>query len=124
MLVHRDPGLRRLDAGGLEVELLDVRHAAGGEQHFLGAALVRLLALVARRDRRHHLVAVLPDPLDEDIRCELDSLGLQGRSERGRGLGIGERRDSLGRVDDPHLGTEARERLTELEPDRAAPDDQ
>ena len=44
MLVHRDPGLRRLDAGGLEVELLDVRHAARGEQHFLGAPLVRLLA--------------------------------------------------------------------------------
>ena len=56
--------------------------------------------------------------------AELDPLVLERRCERGRRLGVGERRDPLGRVDDPHLGAEARERLTELEPDRAAPDDQ
>jgi len=123
VLVHGDPAPGRLDADGLEVELLDIRHAARREQHPVRVTLVRFRA-VARRDRRDHLVAFLAQPLDEDIRRELDPLCLQRRRERRRGVGIGERRDPLGRVRDPHLGAEARERLAELEPHRAAADDE
>ena len=125
VLVDDDPGLRRLDAGGLELELLDVRHAAGREQDPLRRARSYGVRAVARRDRRDHLVAVLPHALHEDVRSDARSPRPRARPRASAAASASARgaiRSTASTI--VTCGAEARERLAELEPDRAAADDE
>jgi hypothetical protein len=121
--VDGDSGPRRLDADRLEVQALDVGRAPRRNQKRLRPHLEGLRA-VLRRDGCRHLTAVAADGLDEDREREVDPLVVERRGQGGRGFGVGERRDPVGRVDDRHARAEARERLAELEPDRACADDE
>src|SRR5919197_4648025 len=113
MVVGLDPYSCALYAGSLEVQLLDVRHAPGGEQDLFRTHFVFIRA-VPRRDGGDDFVPVPASALDEDGGFDPDPLLLESRHEHRGGLRVRGGADPLQRVDDRDLGAEAPEDLAEL----------
>ena len=121
--IDGDARLRSLDSRPLELELFEIRDAPRGEEDPADVKLT-FVAAVARREHRDGLAAVLADRLHERVQDDLDALVLERARDLGRRIAVVAECDPVDRVHDRHSGTEAGERLPELEPDGAAADDQ
>ena len=124
VLVDDDAEPVVLDPELVEVQRLDVRHAARREQDALDAKLTRSLSL-HRDDRRDHVVAVATDALHVRGEHDLDAVVLlEHLLEHRGGLRVRARREPVGALDDGHTRAEAREDLRELQADGPAADDE
>lgn len=116
-LVDRDASPSRLYAGVAEVQRLDVRRAADGDEDLVDTQFTR-----ARADQVEHLVGAV-DVYRADLRVvvDLDALGGELPLEDGDQLGIVARDQVRPALDDGDLGPQPAERLRELDPDWPPP---
>ena len=121
--VHLDDAPIGLDRRGLEADVLDVRGAAGRDEHHLGAELRRVLALGT--DQQADAVVVGRDGLriETGVGHHRDAaLGELALDELAH-LAVLERHDPGQVLEHGHLDPDVVEHRRELDADRAGPDD-
>ncbi len=108
------------DPGRVEPEAVDVRRAAHGHEQRVAVERERL-AVAPNVDRRGRAARLDADHLRAEQQAH--AVAHHRLRDHGRRLGLVAREHTLAAVHERHLTPEARERLRQLAPDRAAADD-
>ena len=121
--VDLDDAAVGLDLGGLQADVLDVGGATGGDEHHLGPQLLRVLALGTDHDADAVLVGRDRGGIESGVGHDGHAALLEAAQDDLADLGVLERHDLRGVLEERHLHADVGEHRGELDADGARPDD-